>query len=73
MHLEPILILNPRTDTGFVAFAEAALDDGPHTPEAFQERLRTRYPHAAVHLRELSSETAVMWYCYRDGRWTPSR
>ncbi len=63
------LVLNPRNDAAFVAFAEAALEDGVTTPEDFQERLRARYPHAVVRLRELASEPFTIWYCYRDGRW----
>lgn len=63
------LVLNPRNDATFVAFAEAALARGITTPEAFQERLRERYPQAVVRLRELASEPFTIWYCYRDGRW----
>jgi hypothetical protein len=67
----PILVLNPRADREFVAFAEAALGDGAIPLDAFEARLRKRYPRAVVHRRELSSEHSVIWYCYRDGRWTP--
>lgn len=63
------LVLNPRSDADFVAFAEAALADGATNPEAFQERLRSRYPRAVVRERELASEPFTIWYCYRDGRW----
>jgi hypothetical protein len=63
------LVLNPRSDAAFVAFAEAALASGVTTPEAFQERLRERYPLAVVRKRELASEPFTIWYCYRDGRW----
>jgi hypothetical protein len=63
------LVLNPRNDVEFVAFAEAALADGVSTPEVFQERLRARYPLAVVRERELASEPYTIWYCYRDGRW----
>ena len=63
------LVLNPRNDASFVAFAEAALADGVTTPEDFQVRLRARYPQAVVRLRELASEPFTIWYCYRDGRW----
>ena len=63
------LVLNPRNDADFVAFAEAVLADGVTTPQAFQERLRMRYPDAVVRERELASEPYTIWYCYRDGRW----
>ena len=63
------LVLNPRSDAAFVAFAEAALASGLTTPEQFQERLRERYPQAVVRQRELASEPFTIWYCYRDGRW----
>ena len=71
MPSKPTLVLNPRTDLAFVQFAEGVLGDGAATPEDFQARLRERYPLASVHRRELASEPFVIWYCYRDGRWTP--
>ena len=63
------LVLNPRNDAAFVAFAQAALGNGVTSPAAFQERLRERYPQAVVRQRELASEPFTIWYCYRDGRW----
>ena len=63
------LVLNPRSDIAFVAFAEAVLANGVTTPDAFQERLRERYPRSVVRQRELASEPFTIWYCYRDGRW----
>jgi hypothetical protein len=63
------LVLNPRSDDAFVAFAEAVLADGVATPDDFQKRLRERYPHAVIRQRELASEPFTIWYCYRDGRW----
>jgi hypothetical protein len=63
------LVLNPRSDAAFVAFAEAVLADGVTMPDAFQDRLRKRYPRAVVRQRELASEQFTIWYCYRDGRW----
>ena len=49
--------------------AEAVLANGVTAPDAFQERLRERYPRAVVRQRELASEPFTIWYCYRDGRW----
>jgi hypothetical protein len=63
------LVLNPRTDAAFVAFAEAALTSGVTSPQTFQALLRERYPLAVVRQRELASEPFTIWYCYRDGRW----
>lgn len=63
------LVLNPRSDAAFVAFAEAVLADGVTMPHDFQDRLRERYPRAVVRQRELASEPFTIWYCYRDGRW----
>ncbi len=68
----PILVVNPRSDQEFVAYAEAALEAWPNTVEAFQSRLRERYPKAVVHLRELAGEPVSIWYCYRDGHWVAS-
>lgn len=70
MSAEPELVLNPRSDHEFVDFARSLLRSGPTTIEAFRVRLRERYPHADVHKRDLASEPFVIWYCYRDGRWT---
>jgi hypothetical protein len=66
---EPTLVLNPRSDPDFVAYARSVIDEGPKTVSAYQERLRARYPRAVVHSRELTGEPYVIWYCYRDGRW----
>jgi len=69
--MEPsAIVLNPRTDREFVTYAESLLAEGIDTPEAFEARLRERYPLAVVHPRELASESFTLWYCYRDGRWT---
>jgi hypothetical protein len=64
------VVLNPRNDEDFVAYAEAILAEGETTPDAFQERMRERYPSAVVRPRELASEPFTLWYCYRDGTWT---
>jgi hypothetical protein len=67
------LVLNPRSDSDFVSYAESILADGAATPEDFEARLRERYRSAVVRPRELSSEPLTLWYCYRDGAWTPRR
>ena len=70
--MRPVLILNPRSDDVFVRRARAAAVDAAD-PASLAQRLRGWYPNIVVRARELSSEPAVMWYVYRDGRWTPER
>lgn len=65
------LVLNPRTDHEFVAYAESLFSDSRLTADRFEARLRERYPSAVVRPRELASEPYTLWYCYRDGAWTP--
>ena len=69
--VRPILILNPRSDETFVAFAHERLAAGSKTAEALEAALRVQYPRATVRERGLASEPAT-WYVYREGRWTPS-
>jgi hypothetical protein len=66
----PILILNPRHDTTFVDHANRLVADGATTPERLESALRERYPNAVVRRRQLSEESGLIWYVYRDGRWT---
>ncbi len=66
--MRPILVINPRRDSAFVAFAEEALEV-ESTPEAFQALLRLAYPHVTVRARALSAERMTVWYVYRDGLW----
>ena len=65
------LVLNPRHDSEFVTFAEAAMSAGVAWPGALQVRLRQRYPHAVVRARELNGEAFTIWYVYREGHWIP--
>jgi hypothetical protein len=69
MTQRPVLIVNPRDDAVFRDLVEHCVDEGVKGMEALQAALRERYPLAVVHLREISSEQAVVWYVYRDGRW----
>jgi hypothetical protein len=71
-HARPVLIINPATDASFAALAETELAVDGHDREAFQARLRRRYPQTVVHARELSGEQTTIWYVYRDGHWTRS-
>ena len=71
--MRPTLVVNPVTDREFGAFAERQIQEGAVTVEELQARLRVRYPHAAVHRRELANEPITIWYVYRDGHWTNPR
>jgi hypothetical protein len=63
------LVVNPRTDTAFVAMAERLVAGGVPSPEDLQLRLRGEYPDAVVRARELAGEAFTIWYVYRDGHW----
>jgi hypothetical protein len=68
----PVLIASPRDDEKFRTIAEALVTAGADTPTALQTALRGRYPNVVVRARDLSGERGVIWYVYRDGRWTRS-
>lgn len=68
MGVNQILIINPRSDDEFVAFVEGRALAASTTAE-LQESLRGLHPRAIVRARDLSGETGVVWYVYRDGRW----
>ena len=68
---QPTLIVNPRSDEDFVAFAHKQLARGPETVTAMEAALRVQYPRATVRERGLAAEAAT-WYVYREGRWIPS-
>ena len=65
----PTLVVNPVDDQVFAAFAQLVVDHGTSSITDFQRRLRTIYPSATVHARELTGEPLVVWYVYRDGHW----
>jgi hypothetical protein len=54
--MEPTLVLNPADD-GFTAYAQVLIDEGVASIEEFQRRLRSAYPKAVVHARELAAES----------------
>lgn len=68
--MRPTLVVNPTTDRAFVSLAEELAEGGVATTDALQTALRLRYPHAAVHARDLAGEPITIWYVYRDGHWT---
>lgn len=67
--MRPILVVNPADDDVFGDFAQVLVDHGARSIGELERRLRAIYSSAVVHARELSSEPAVIWYVYRDGRW----
>jgi hypothetical protein len=69
--MRPILIVIPRSDETFAELADRLLGDGVESAGALERELRATYPNAQVHERSLSSEAAVTWYVYREGRWIP--
>ena len=70
--MPPLLIINPATDLGFVRASHAALAEAGPSPVRLQAALRLLYPHVVVRPRELSGETIILWYVYRDGHWVSS-
>ena len=64
-----LLVINPRSDSGFVREAERLAEDGMTQPQRLEAALRSRYPDVAVHVRELTGEQSTIWYVYRDGHW----
>lgn len=71
--MKPTLIVNPAADQVFAAFAAVLVEHGASSIGDLERRLRTMYPKATVHLRELAGEAVVIWYVYRDGRWVDPR
>jgi hypothetical protein len=67
---EPTIVLNPPNDKQFKAAVEAAMVGTVLSSEALQEILQQAYPKALVRPRELAGERGLVWYVYRDGRWT---
>jgi hypothetical protein len=70
--MAPLLIINPATDETFARACDEALADGATTPDRLQSSLRLLYPDAVVRPRELSGESIIVWYVYRDGHWVSS-
>lgn len=66
------LIVNPSSDASFVEAVEAVYRNAATIAE-LESLLRVRYPRATVRARQLSGETAQVWYVYRDGSWTDPR
>jgi hypothetical protein len=69
---KPTLVANPAADEVFAGFAQLLVDHGARSVEELERRLRTSYPQAVVHARELAGEGILIWYVYRDGHWVGS-
>ena len=69
--LPPATHLNPSDDPAFAADVGRLLASGVHDAAEFQNLLREAYPGALVRPRDLAHEPFVLWYVYRDGRWSP--
>ena len=67
----PALHLNPSDDVAFTTVVTRLLARGLRDAGEFQSRLREAYPGALVRPRDLAHEPFVLWYVYRDGRWSP--
>lgn len=70
MRERPVLIASPRDDDAFRELAEQLVANGAAAAEALEVALRIRYPKAVVRARDLTGERVVVWYVYREGRWT---
>lgn len=72
MRERPVLIASPGDDAAFRELAHEELENGAATAGALEVGLRARYPKAVVRPRDLTGERVVVWYVYREGRWTRS-
>ena len=67
--MRPTLVVNPADDGVFAAFSQIIVDHGALTIDELERGLRSVYPQAAVHERQLAAEPILIWYVYRDGHW----
>jgi PAS domain S-box-containing protein len=64
----------PSADSAFASAVRTALGGGDTTsPGNVERRLRAWAPQAVIRLRELSGESDVTWYVYRDGAYAAER
>jgi hypothetical protein len=71
--VRPTMITNPADDAGFRRAVEQAADRTAGDIAAAERRLRPRYPGAVLRARDISGETFVVWYAYREGVWVSDR
>jgi hypothetical protein len=62
------LLINPDTDTAFVAAVHAEMSE-VRRPAELESRLREQYPDARVTNGVREADGRPRWYVYRDGRW----
>ena len=62
------LVINPESDTAFVAAVHREVPDVRRTGE-LEHRLRTSYPNARVSNGVREPDGRPRWYVYRDGHW----
>ncbi|HUP83299.1 MAG TPA: hypothetical protein VM284_03815 [Candidatus Limnocylindria bacterium] len=67
---KPTIVRNPADDMQFKAAVDAAMAGTVSSSEALQEILQPAYPNVLVRPRQLAGERGLVWYVYRDGRWT---
>ncbi len=64
----------PSADNAFTTAVRTALaGGGTPSPRDVERRLRAWAPQAVIRLRELSGESDVTWYVYRDGAYAAER
>ncbi|MEA2518664.1 MAG: hypothetical protein QOF49_744 [Chloroflexota bacterium] len=64
----------PSADSAFATAVRTALAaDDAGSPSDLERRVRAWAPQAVVHPRELSGESEVTWYVYRDGAYAAER
>ena len=66
----------PSSDIAFAKAVQLSLASGSiGYPRELEDALRSRYPSVQVRVREITGETAITWYVYRDadfGSWPPT-
>ncbi len=65
----PELLSFPSEDRAFAREVQASLTtERPRSPAELEGFLRRRFPRVVVRPRDLSNESRVTWYVFRDGR-----
>lgn len=67
--MRPTLITNPPGDTDFRRAVDQTIGEADGDIAAAQRHLRLRYPAAVLRARDISGETIIVWYVYREGVW----
>ncbi len=67
--MRPMLMINPMTDQEFRRMTTQVVADADGDIASAQRQLRLDYPRAVIRARDISGESIVVWYVYREGRW----